>query len=235
MQRYFAINKELELSKNDVHHIINVMRMKVNNRFIVVFDERLFLCEIKDIKKDKLNFVVLEEIEENNELDKKIIVAFSLVNENKTDLILQKCTEIGVYSFIPLITNRSKIKVNDKFNKKIERWNKICKEAAEQSHRNIVPKVSNVKSINDLEKIDYDLKLLCSTKEKEKSLKNCLQNSTKYDTIIIVIGPEGGFSDIEESFLNKIGFISVSLGASILRVETAPIFAISAIKYELMR
>lgn len=235
MQRYFAINENLELSKEDIHHIKDVMRMKIKDNFIVIYNEKLFLCEIEDILKNNIVFNILNEIKENNELNKKIVVAFSLVNENKTDMILQKCTELGVDSFIPILTNRSKIKINEKSNKKIERWTRICKEASEQSHRNKIPKIYDITELKNLKKINMDLKIVCSTKENIKSLKNVLQNSTKYDTIIIVVGPEGGLTEKEEIFLNENDFISVNLGKSILRTETAPIFAVSAIKYELMR
>ena len=235
MQRYFAINENLELSKDDIYHITKVMRMKKSDRFVIIFDKKLFVCEIDEISSNNVNFNVIEELKEDNELDKNIIVAFTLVNENKTDFILQKCTELGASAFIPILTERSKIKLNDKSSKKIERWQKICKEASEQSHRNIIPKVHDITSVKDLTKTKYDLKILCSTKEKEKSLKNMLQNSQKCDNIIIVVGPEGGISPSEELFLNENGFISVSLGSTILRTETAPIFALSAIKYELMR
>lgn len=235
MQRYFAINNKLQLGNSDKHHIINVMRMKVGDTIEIVFDRKVYLCKLNEVNKYNLIYEIVKEKKEDNELKKKIIVAFSLVNETKTDFIIQKCTELGVYSFIPIITERSKIKIGEKENKKIERWNKIAKESSEQSHRNIIPTVSKIYSLNELIKIDADLKILCSTKEKEKNIKKLLQNSTNYDTIILVVGPEGGISEKEETFLNLNGFNSVTFGNTILRTETAPIFAVSAIKYEFMR
>lgn len=235
MQRYFSFDKELTLTQNDKHHIINVMRMKKGDKIVIVYDKVNYLCEITEISKKDVFTKKIGEIEENNELSKKLILAFSLVNETKTDLILQKGCELGVSEFIPIITERCKVKLNNKENKKIERWKKIIKEAAEQSHRNILPDLNKILTIDELCKLPFDLKILCSTKEKEKNIKNVLQNSTKCDTIIIVVGPEGGISDLEEERLNKNGYISTSLGSTILRTETAPIFAVSAIRYNLMR
>ena len=190
------------------------------------------MCEINDISKKDVSYSVKDIIDINNELPVKVTIAVSLVNEKKLDFILQKCTELGVYDFILVNSDRSKIKIDGKEKKKIERWNTITKEAAEQSHRNIKPIVRDIMSINDVSKLDYDLKLTCSTKENEKTIKNVLQNSTNCDRIIIVVGPEGGLTVSEEEKLEKNGFISVTLGNLILRTETVPIYIMSLINYE---
>jgi len=232
MQRYFAVDKDLNISDKDKHHIINVMRMKLNDKIEIVYDEKVYMCEINDISKKDVSYSVKDIIDINNELPVKVTIAVSLVNEKKLDFILQKCTELGVYDFILVNSDRSKIKIDGKEKKKIERWNTITKEAAEQSHRNIKPIVRDIMSINDVSKLDYDLKLTCSTKENEKTIKNVLQNSTNCDRIIIVVGPEGGLTVSEEEKLEKNGFIPVTLGNLILRTETVPIYIMSLINYE---
>lgn len=232
MQRYFAVDKDLNISDKDKHHIINVMRMKLNDKIEIVYNEKVYMCEINDISKKDVSYSVKDIIDVNNELPLKVTIAVSLVNEKKLDFILQKCTELGVYDFILVNSDRSKIKIDGKEKKKIERWNTITKEAAEQSHRNIKPIVRDIMSINDVLKLDYDLKLTCSTKENEKTIKNVLQNSTNCDRIIIVVGPEGGLTVFEEEKLEKNGFIPVTLGNLILRTETVPIYIMSLVNYE---
>lgn len=232
MQRYFAVDKDLNVSDKDKHHIINVMRMKLNDKIEIVYNEKVYMCEINDISKKDVSYSVKDIIDVNNELPLKVTIAVSLVNEKKLDFILQKCTELGVYDFILVNSDRSKIKIDGKEKKKIERWNTITKEAAEQSHRNIKPIVRDIMSINDVSKLDYDLKLTCSTKENEKTIKNVLQNSTNCDRIIIVVGPEGGLTVSEEEKLEKNGFIPVTLGNLILRTETVPIYIMSLVNYE---
>ena len=231
MQRYFAVDKDLNISDKDKHHIINVMRMKLNDKIEIVYNEKVYMCEINDISKKDVSYSVKDIIDVNNELPLKVTIAVSLVNEKKLDFILQKCTELGVYDFILVNSDRSKIKIDGKEKKKIERWNTITKEAAEQSHRNIKPIVRDIMSINDVSKLDYDLKLTCSTKENEKTIKNVLQNSTNCDRIIIVVGPEGGLTVSEEEKLEKNGFIPVTLGNLILRTETVPIYIMSLVNY----
>lgn len=232
MQRYFAVDKDLNISDKDKHHIINVMRMKINDKIEIVYDEKVYLCEINDISKKDVSYSVKDIIDVNNELPVKVTIAVSLVNEKKLDFILQKCTELGVYDFILVSSDRSKIKIDGKENKKIERWNTITKEAAEQSHRNIKPVIKGIMSINEVSKLDYDLKLTCSTKENEKTIKNVLQNSTNCDRIIIVVGPEGGLTNYEEEILKENNYIPITLGNLILRTETVPIYIMSLINYE---
>ena len=237
MQRYFCNtinNNYFILSENDSHHIKNVMRYHLNDLIEVIYNKDLYICEIIEFNPDKVKIKEIKKI--NNELDIKITICQSLVKENKMDLILQKGTELGAYSFIPLNVKNSIVKFSNKdFLKKRERWQKIIKEASEQSKRNIIPEVLNIMNIKDIVNLDYDLKLICTVNEMSTTLKFVLQNKKKCDKMIIVIGPEGGFTKDEERFLIEHGFISVSLGKLVLRTETASLSALSMINYEYER
>ena len=234
MQQYFAKNKDLELKESDYHHIKNVMRMKKGDEVKIVYDKITYNCVISDLNT-KVSFNIISK--ETKEDDKVLItVSFSLIKEQKLDFLLQKSTELGAYKFIPVNTKRSVVKIDSKKeSKKIERWNEICKEASEQSFRNYVPNVTSIKNLKDLIGEEYDLKLLCSLNKNTKNIKKVLQNNNKCDRILLVVGPEGGFTKDEEEFLTNSGFISVSLGKNVLRAETAPVSAISMINYEFMR
>ena len=234
MQQYFAKNEKLELKESDYHHIKNVMRMKKGDMIKIVYNKVIYDCTIKELK-NKVYFDInrKKETKEDNIL---ISVAFSLIKEQKIDYLLQKSTEIGAYSFIPIKTKRTIIKIDSKKEKKkVERWSEICKEASEQSFRNLIPLVDNIKNLGELVNEEYDLKLLCSLNKNTKNIKKVIQNSKKCDKILLVVGPEGGFTQDEEEFLTNNGFISVSLGKNVLRAETAPVCAISMINYEFMR
>lgn len=238
MQRYFTDKKNnniFTLNEDDTYHITKVMRMNINDKIEVIYDNKLYISKIININ-DVIEAEIIEEKEDNNELSQEIILVQSLVKEQKMDYILQKNTELGVSKIIPYLSSRSiiKLKPND-YNKKVDRWNKITKEASEQSKRNSIPVVTNPIDLNELIKIDADIKILCTVNEKSKSLKNVLQNSKKCDRIIIVVGPEGGFTTDEETKLIDNGYISTSLGTSVLRTETASIFVVSSIRYNNMR
>ena len=235
MQRYFSNNKTNDcylLSEDDNYHIKKVMRMKIGERIEIVDNKEVFICEINSL--EPVMAKIKEKKKENNESEKKVIVVQSLVNENKMDLILQKCTELGAYAFYGFNATNCVVKENDKRNKKIARWQKIVKEASEQSKRNIIPEVRNIVDLRELCKIEADLKIILSVNEKTKSVKSILQDNKSCDTIIIVVGPEGGFTSYEEEKLVENGFISASLGPRVLRTETAGLAFLACINYEWM-
>ena len=238
MQRYFNDIKndnKFILSLDDTYHITKVMRMNIGDLVEVVYDRKVYISKIILLKPNCVVEIKEEKIE-YNELDVKVTICQSLVKESKMDLILQKSTELGAYSFIPLKVKNSIIKGSDSdFLKKVNRWQKIVKEASEQSKRNIIPEVYSVKNIKEIGDMDFDLKILCTVNELSITLKNILQKNKSCGTMIIVVGPEGGFTSEEEEYLINKGFISTSLGNLILRTETASLCALSMINYEFER
>ena len=230
MQRYFIKNKDMLLEESDIKHIKKVMRMNINDKIEVVYNNKLHICEITSL--DPFNIKVIEELDEDKKTKIELTVAVALVKEQKMDLILQKLTELGVSRIIPVSMERSIVKLDkERFNKKKVRWESICKEASEQSKRTNIPIIEDIKSIKDLTKEDSDLKLVASTKEKEKLLNYYLQSIEDCAKIIMVIGPEGGISDREEDILVSNGYNRVSFGNLIFRVETATIYVASIINY----
>lgn len=227
MQRYFSSKKEnnlFTLSSNDMYHIKKVMRMKPNDTIEVVYDESLYICTLDS----DYNVVISDYINKDNTKTKHITLCIPLLSDQKFSFILQKATELGVDEIIPVMTNRSIAKIND-VDKKLTRWNSICKEASEQSKRLDIPSISTIKKIDDLS--ISGLKIVCSTKENLKTIKNVLQNNTNCDKMVLMVGPEGGLEDVEEEKLVNLGFIPVTLGKNILRVETVPIYLLSIINY----
>lgn len=236
MQRYFSnkrIDDKLILNDNDIYHIKTVMRMKDNDEIIVVYEKIAYLCCLENVKKN-VEIRIKKELEKVDYHTPEITLIIPILKEQKMDLILQKSTELGVSKIVPIITNRSIIKLNEKdYEKKKIRWMRIVKEASEQSHRVDIPVISGIKRIEELDKIE-GLKLVCSTKEKVKNIKLVMKNNKKCDRINLVIGPEGGLTNEEETKLNELGFDSISLGTRILRVETVPLVVLSLINYEYM-
>lgn len=230
MQRYFSEVKKdnlFLLKDEDLYHIKTVMRMNINDEIEVVYEQKVYICKL-----DKNYNAIIEKVIEDNKIKKiNYVLCVPILQEQKMSFILQKATELGVDLIIPILTARSMVKVKDKENKKIERWKRICKEASEQSKRVTIPEVSEIKKITDL---DLDgLKIVCSTKEKDNTLKKVLKNNLKCDKIIMVVGPEGGLTLDEENKLIDLGFIPTSLGDNILRVETAPLYLLSVLNYEM--
>ena len=223
MQQYF-IEDELEVGKSfplreDIfYHLVKVLR-RTNDQFRVVdIEHKVYLCELND-KFGK----VLNEIDEYNELGCKVTAIISLIKSDKFELILQKLTELGVSTIVPYNARRSVVK-DSKADKKQERYQKIVTEAAEQSHRNIVPEVHTAINFKEVKNYLSDVNIIAYEKENTDS-KQCL----KAKSITFVIGPEGGFETAEIEAFTKLGFNSVSLGKRILRAETAAICLASQI------
>lgn len=231
MQRYFVKEKNKEnfiLENSDIHHIKKVMRCKNNDKIEIVYDKKVFLCNIDEIETMKLS--IIDSYEEDRESNVNLTIALSLVQEQKFDLILQKLTELGVNNIIPLRTERSIVKIDkQKEEKKKTRWESICKEASEQSHRVIIPKIEKIINMNELLNYKKQQNLICSLTDKTQPLEEYLNKDTK--EILFVIGPEGGFSNKEENFLIQNGFLPTTLGKRVLRVETAAIYVASIINY----
>ena len=230
MQRYFTNkknNNEMILCDDDIRHIKVVMRMKKNDEIIVTYLNDSYLCYISDNYK----IIIKEKLERIFENIPKVTLVVPILKENKLDYILQKSTELGVFEIILYYSNRGVIKQIGNDTKKIERWRKIVKEASEQCHRSSIPDIK-ISSLSDLEV--KKINLICSTIEKTNFIKNSLKTLDVCDTISVVIGPEGGFDTKEESTLITNGYIPVTFGNRILRVETVPIFIMSIINYEFM-
>ena len=232
MQRYFAKNikeNKIILSNSDMHHIKNVMRMKENDKVEVVFNKKTYLCSLDN----NLELHIESVIDEDKELPKEIIAIIGLVKEQKMDLVLQKLTELGVSKIIPVNMERSIVKLDTKKeDKKLIRWNTICKEASEQSKRNTSPIVTNVINFKDIINVEADLKLCCSVSEKDNIISNYLSNNN-YNSVCFVIGPEGGLTLKEEIYLKENNYNLVSLGSLVFRMETACIYMASILNYEI--
>ena len=233
MQRYFAkdkIGNRFILDDGDVHHISHVMRMKSGSIIEVVFSNSLYECVVDF---DNGFSVIFSKLICSSIDDTGIVLIVPVLKEQKMDLVLQKSTELGVSRIIPIVTERCVVKIDGKEDKKIDRWKRIVKEASEQSKRISVPIIDNIRNIDDLNFSD-GVKLVCSTTEKNKNIKKVMQSEKICGKMYIVVGPEGGLSIKEEERLNDMGYVSISLGNRIMRVETVPIFILSVINYELM-
>lgn len=245
MQRYFLNQNADEnqrffiTKKEDIHHITNVMRNSVGNKIILTFkDQSVYTCEIVEISNEGITVSLLEKQNINTELPVDVTICSGLIKADKYEWLLQKATELGASSFIAVSMERSIVKLNDsKVAKKLDRWQKIIKEAAEQSYRLAIPSIqfeSNLNVIYDtIDNYDY---VLIAYEEQAKdgelsNFKQTLRQFNSQDKVLMIFGPEGGLSEKEIAIFNNSSTI-VGLGPRILRAETAPLYALSAISYE---
>ena len=241
MQRYFIdsnlVDKDLKkaiIKDLDFHHIKNVMRMKINDEIIVCFDNLQYRAKIASFLKDYVEITLIEEIKQKNELFRNITIAHGLTTREKREEVIDKITALGCYTYIPVLLKKCVVKLNDHYQKQTERFNRIAKEAAEQSQRSKILEVQDPIPFKELLKKtnDYDICLFASTKQDPKDLTfwNVL-NNPKYQNILILIGPEAGIDDLEEETLIKANWHPITLGKRILRTELAPVMIMSIISF----
>lgn len=236
MQRYFAQEKRENtfiLEPLDYHHIKHVMRMQENEEIEVVFKGILYLACVKNIIGD-VSIELIKAFPEKQEKEVQKTICIPYLKEQKMDFILQKATELGVDEIILIPLERSVIKTKEeKEERKLDRWMRIVKEAAEQSKRIHLPKILLLKDLKALENL-HGLKLICIAQRECKSIKKVVKTGAECDKISMVVGPEGGFSPKEEELFLQMGFVPVHLGKRILRTETVPLYLLSILNYELM-
>ena len=267
MNRFFVSdisesNKEVVITGSDVNHIVNVLRLGVGDE-IMVSDgsSRDYLCRISGLdmnnvqknglKNGQINdsnngmFVIAEIIDvfdSNAELQADIYLYQGFPKGDKFETIIQKCVELGVHEIIPVMMERTIVKLDDKKRqKKVERFNGISASAAKQSRRGIIPEVTGFMSMKEAisrastglilvpyesaEGMDYSRKVINEVSDGVRA--------GKIKNISVFIGPEGGFADSEVKALEEAGAKIISLGHRILRTETAGMTVMSILSYML--
>ena len=231
-------NDKIHILGEDVNHIANVLRMKKEDEVQICNQEtgENYITKIMSFSKDEIECEIVKKIIETVESNVDITLLQGIPKFYKMELIIQKNTEVGVKKIVPVLMERTVVKLDEKTaNKKIERWQKIAEVAAKQSMRDINPEIENIIKLQDITKQDYDVVLVAYENEEKNMLKQelkKLQGKDRYK-IAIVIGPEGGISEKEIEILKNMGASFVSLGKRILRTETAGIVMSGNIMYEL--
>jgi 16S rRNA (uracil1498-N3)-methyltransferase len=217
-----------------LHHFKDVLRIKPGER-IAIFD-RLgseFVAVVAEIGATRAKLEIKEK-KMPNDLSVEITVACAIPKKVKMDDIIDKLTQLGVACIIPLQTERVIVKLDEqKKRQRFQRWEKIGESAVKQSQRSKFVVIKPVTAFNDLiaNLQDFDLKLIPTLETERQTLKNILnQNTKQLKKIIVLIGPEGDFTPQEISLAKTAGFLPVSLGKQVLRVDTAALAVVSFIK-----
>jgi len=241
MQKYFISTKDLEnkaITGDDVFHIRSVVRSRIGDEILVSDEFTTYKGKITSITNNDVAFEIINEEIGNTELPVFVSIFQGYPKGDKLEDVIKHGTELGAYEFIPVIMKRSVFKLEPKKKEsKLIRFNKIAKEAAEQSFRLRVPKVVDILSLKEIDFSKFDKKILCyeeSAKNNElTNFKSVVKSLKDNDKIAIVIGPEGGIDNSEYEYLVSKGFIPCALGPRILRTETAIFYALSTISYEM--
>ena len=260
MSKFFVKTEQIEnnniiINGDDVNHIINVLRMKKDDKIRVCNQDTgdNYNAQITQYTKNEVDCEIIEKINKTTESNVHITLFQGLPKFEKMELIIQKNTEVGVNRIVPVIMERTVVKIDEKIaSKKLDRWQKIAEIAAKQSMRDVIPTIDNIIKLKDMDTTNFDAVLVAYENEEHNKLKDELQNlkqklksnssnnNSKDNTedtlqynIAIVIGPEGGIAEKEIEMLAEKNARFVSLGKRILRTETAGLVMAGNVLYEL--
>ncbi len=243
MHKFFVSKENISedtilITGDDVKHIGKVLRLKVGDKInISDGNSTEYICELDLIDKKEVVCNIIEKFQNKTESPICITLFQGLPKAQKMELIIQKGVEIGIKNIIPVLTERVVVKTETRdISGKIERWNKISKEAAKQSGRGTILELNNPitfkEAIESLNK--FDLAVIPYENQQGIGLKKVLRNlDSNVKNVAIFIGPEGGFEEEEVNYAIEKGVHPVTLGPRILRTETAGLVASSIILYEL--
>ena len=235
-------NNEIWITGNDVNHIKNVLRKKVDDLLNICNSDTSKNYEAKILKllDDKIICQIISDKISNSESSLNLTIFQGLPKADKMELIIQKSVELGVNDITPVEMNRSIVKFDNKDKeKKLQRWRKISEVASKQCGRNIIPDINEIINVKNICNLcpNYDIVLVAYENEKTNRLKDeikKLKNNTKKDLKIgVVIGPEGGIEEKEIELLKQSNAKIITLGKRILRTETVALNILSILMYEL--
>lgn len=235
MQRYFVdkVDGQIVFTKDDLHHLINVMRVRPHEQIELVVDNVPYIYEINSIRPFKITEIQKNDF--NPELASFVTLFYCLVKGDKLDLVLQKATELGVSEIVLAQSKRSVVKIApEDIKKKLERFQSIVKAAAMQSKRLTIPTLNKIIELSSIDKTmlkNHNFIAFEGEAGSTANFKKEIEEMKVKDSIAVLVGPEGGFALEEVKKMNAVGFKNVSLGRRILRSETAAVAVLSVLSF----
>jgi 16S rRNA (uracil1498-N3)-methyltransferase len=241
MHRFFIKQENIyrdgiTIEGEDVQHIARVLRLKEGDK-IVLCDQRGtdYNVAIQDISKHTIKTSIIDKVTSKGEPSLEVVLYQGIPKSTKMDLIIQKCTEMGITRIVPVFTARTVVRLESEKDeaKKVARWTKIAEEAAKQSARGIVPLIEMPMNLEHALKDskELDIVLIPYEWEREMSVKAALQGKAPKSAGFF-IGPEGGFDTFEIELAKQSNIIPVTLGHRIMRTETAGLAMLTCMMYE---
>ncbi|MDW7650112.1 MAG: RsmE family RNA methyltransferase [Bacillota bacterium] len=240
MSRFFYTagqrqGNEVTLTGDDANHLRRVLRSGPGDE-IELCDEAggCRLAAITAVEKESVS-CQLGMLLPDSEARVRIYLAFALLKGEKTDFVLQKATELGVAGFLPFISERTISRPDKKTEARLQRWEKIIRAAAGQSRRSLLPSIAAPLDWTELVKTipAYQKAVLFWEGEKNRPLAAALEGISPAGNLLLITGPEGGFSREEALAAADSGACPVTLGPRILRAETAALTAVAVSLYQL--
>ena len=211
-------------------HLARVLRARVGQEFDITTGSEVRRGRLTAISPDRVEFELGEQISVSPNV--QVTLLLSIFKFDRMEWAIEKCTELGVARIVPVIARRSEAHLASAAAKRVERWRRIVLQAAEQSRRSLVPEVFQPLKLKEALMLPGGMRIVLSEFETEVKLKDLLQSPSGGE-VVIALGPEGGWTNEELTVFREAGWISASVGSTILRTETAAIAAMAVVQSEL--
>lgn len=221
------------------HHLRKVARISPKDE-AWLFDEHgtHYLARVEEIRKERTRLIILEKQDASGPRV-RITLAQALIKSKRMDYIIQKATEFGVTTLIPVITARTVVRIEGKTEKKLDRWKNVIRAAAKQSHISFLPSILSPMTLEKLVKERDEVKKLVLSENTGKYLRDIISQASGssrkkeglLSSVLILVGPEGGWTDEEEKYIVDHEYEAVSLGKQVLRTETAALSSLAMISH----
>jgi len=212
-------------------HLSRTLRVRVGQEFEVACGASVRLGTVASVSEDRVEFVLGEEISAVASVPINLLLA--VFKFDRMEWAIEKCTELNVSSIIPVIARRTEKHLALAAEKRVERWRRIAREASEQSRRIEAPKIGDPIKLAEALNQAAELRVVLAETEREAGFTDILSETASGGSLALAIGPEGGWAGDELEAFHKAGWISASLGTTILRAETAAIAALAIARAEL--
>ncbi len=212
----------------DAHHLTRVLRVEPGQQFEISDNHSVYLAEVESARKDLVSFSVREKVTAPPPLVRTAILA-SLIRFERFEWMLEKATELGVERIVPVQAERSERGLEHAVGKRISRWNRIVREASEQSRRARLPEICAAVPLAGALELEAAYRYALEEAEAPLILSALPEHRQPGDLVALLVGPEGGWTDREREQTAGAGWRPVSLGLQILRAETAAIAALAIV------
>ena len=230
-RRFFVseiVNDMAALDGDDARHLARVLRVEVGQRYELSDGSRAALAEVAAVRKDHVQFRVLEDLPASPRVV-HVTLLMALIKFDHFEMVIEKATELGVAEIVPVITARTEVGLEKAVPKRLERWQRIALEASQQSRRDRLPVLFPAISFRDAVRLDKRYRIWLDEEPDGAPLLAALPSERHIeDSIALLVGPEGGWTPAERETAST-NWTRVSLGAQILRAETAAMASLAIV------
>jgi 16S rRNA (uracil1498-N3)-methyltransferase len=208
-------------------HLVRVLRASVGQEFDIATGAAVRRGRITQLSNGRVEFDLGEEVRAVS--FPEIALLLSIFKFDRMEWAIEKCTELGVARIMPVISRRTDAHLAAASAKRVERWQRIARQASEQSRRMAPPEIFDPIKVSEALSLPGSLRILLAESEDQTSLRDIVRPQPANEGIILAVGPEGGWTEGELQSFQQAGWISASLGKTILRAETAAIAAMAVV------